>query len=216
MYETGRFLNFSFNCVLHTFNFIFSLLLSICVHTWLPLQGRSVTILTSMHTGPYKNFLQNNKVERDIKKGFWNVFSLSWYRNVYQHKKRRVFCAELWSLKALVERIAACECLCKFSALLVLCWLFEFSSSLISIMSTGKEQTIDSQHLFIYFQLFWISLKFVIEKNTYICSLGVNFLKHSCWYHVKRAPNSFLQLVQSIVGNHNSRLAWNLISDMKP
>ena len=30
----------------------------------------------------------------------------------------------------------------------------EFFSSLISIMSTGKEQTIDSQHLFIYFQLF--------------------------------------------------------------
>ena len=150
MYETGRFLNFSFNCVLHTFNFMFSLLLSICFHTWLPLQGRSMTILTSMHTGPYKNFLQNNKVERDIKKGFWNVFSLSWYRNVYQHKKRRVFCAELWSLKALVERIAACECLCKFSALLVLCWLFEFLSSLISIMSTGKEQTIDSQHLFIF------------------------------------------------------------------
>ena len=142
-------------------------------------------------------------------------FCLSLNKSV--HLKRSFFCRGL-EFKSIGWKncIAACACLCKFSARLVLCWLFEFFSSLISIMSMGKEQTIDSQHLFIYFQLFWISLKFVIEKNTYICSLGVNFLKHSCWYHVKRAPNSFLQLFQSIVGNHNSRLAWNLISDMKP
>ena len=204
MYETGRFLNFSFNCVLHTFNFIFSLLLSICFHTWLPLQGHSVTILTSMHTGPYKNFLQNNKVERDIKKGFWNVFSLSWSRNVYQHKKRRVFCAELWSLKALVERIAACECLCKFSALLLLCWLFEFLSSLILIMSTGKEQTIDSQHLFSV--VLNISKVCHWKKKPYICSPGVISWKNDSCYHVKHAPNSFLHLPWIIVGT-----VWSMI-----
>ena len=39
---------------------------------------------------------------------------------------------EIWSLKASVRRIAACACLCEFSArLAVLCWLLRFS--LVSI-----------------------------------------------------------------------------------
>ena len=33
-------------------------------------------------------------------------------------------------------------------------------------MNTGKEQTIIVGTPYIYFQLFWISLKFVIEENT--------------------------------------------------
>ena len=73
------------------------------------------------------------------------------------------FCAEIWSLKASVGRIVACACLCKFSSPFKP--FVEFLSfSLTSIVSTGKEQTIDSQHLF-YFQLFWISLKLVIAKK---------------------------------------------------
>ena len=74
--------------------------------------------------------------------------SLSWYKNVYQHKARRHFCAEIWSLKASVGRIAAFACLCKFSApFKSFVELMFLSFSLTSMMSTGKEQTIDSQHL---------------------------------------------------------------------
>ena len=63
------------------------------------------------------------------------------------------FCREIWSLKASVGRIesCACACLCKFSARLVHAYSFAdfsvltfLSFSLISIMSTGKEQIIIS------------------------------------------------------------------------
>ena len=52
-------------------------------------------------------------------------------------------------------------------------------NSLISIMSTGKEQTIsDSQHLCIFSCTeYLLSLSL---KTYYICSLGVNFQQSSC------------------------------------
>ena len=116
------------------------------------------------------------------------VFNRTWKNvllwavtSIFTNTGRGAFlCAEIWSLKASVGRIAACACLCKFSSPFKS--FVEFLSfSLTSIVSTGKERTIDSQHLFIFTELFWISLKLVIAKKYYICSHGVNFLQNSCW-----------------------------------
>ena len=78
------------------------------------------------------------------------------------------FCAEICGLKASVGRIAACACLCKPSASLVICWLLSFSLSL----STGKEQTI-----IVSISLFSVVVNICDVchwKWYYICSLGVN------------------------------------------
>ena len=72
--------------------------------------------------------------------------------------------AEIWSLKASDGRIAACASLCKFSEPFKS--FVEFLRfSLISIMSLGKEQTIDSQHLLLFSVVLNIS-KVSHRKNT--------------------------------------------------
>ena len=102
--------------------------------------------------------------------------------------KSVLFCAEIWSLKALVGRIAARARFRKFFARLVLCWLLSFS--VISIKSSVKEQTIMiSIYLFsVFLNIFNVSH----WKQFYICSLGVNFLQNSLCYGATRAPNSLL------------------------
>ena len=120
---------------------------------------------------------------------------------------RRLFCTEIWSLKASVERIAVCACFCKFSARLVICWLFEFFPYFVHEHGKG---TINSQHLFIFSCSEYLDLQ---SLSLDICSLGVNFLQNSCWYHSKRAPNSLLQLTWIIVD-----MVWSMIfllSDIK-
>ena len=69
-----------------------------------------------------------------------------------------------------------------------------FSFSLISIMSTGKEQTIIAG-IYVFSAVLNIS-KVCHWRKYYICSLGVNFLQNYCWYRAiaTRAPNSLLQL----------------------
>ena len=94
--------------------------------------------------------------------------------------KSVLFCAEIWSLKALVGRIAARARFRKFFARLVLCWLLSFS--VISIKSSVKEQTI---MISIYlFSIFLNIFNVCHWKQFYICSLGVNFLQNSCCYGV--------------------------------
>ena len=120
---------------------------------------------------------------------------------------RRLFGTEIWSLKASVERIAVCACFCKFSARLVICWLFEFFPYFVHEHGKG---TINSQHLFIFSCSEYLDLQ---SLSLDICSLGVNFLQNSCWYHSKRAPNSLLQLTWIIVD-----MVWSMIfllSDIK-
>ena len=95
-----------------------------------------------------------------------------------QCKATLLFCAEICigASKALFGRIAACACLCKFSACLVLCWLFEFFPNFQLWPEHGKgTNIIDSHHAFIYFQ--YCSEHFSLSmKKYYICLLGVNFL----------------------------------------
>ena len=73
------------------------------------------------------------------------------------------FCREIWSLKASVGRIesCACACLCKFSARLV--HAYSFADFFEFFPYFGHEQ---GKGTYIYFQLFSISIKFVIEENT--------------------------------------------------
>ena len=117
----------------------------------------------------------------------FNFFRLS-LKKKWPLIKGVLFCAEIWSLKALVGRIVAFACFRKFFARLVFCWLLSFS--LISIKSSVKEQTIMAS---IYlFSVFLNIFNVCHWRQFYICSVGVNFLQKSCCYRATRAPNSLL------------------------
>ena len=68
-------------------------------------------------------FQYYNVISKKAFKTFF--FDLSWYKNgprMFTSTRRRSFFAQKFGAsKALFGRIAACACLCKFSACLVLC-----------------------------------------------------------------------------------------------
>ena len=110
--------------------------------------------------------------------------SLSWYRNdVNQNKAGAFFVCRNFIIKFKSIGLKNCgnvhACSCNFPLLSFADFCVFLFNSLISIMSTGKEQTIsDSQHLCIFSCTeYLLSLSL---KTYYICSLGVNFPQSSC------------------------------------
>ena len=80
-------------------------------------------------------------------------------------------------LKGLVGRIAACACLCKFSACTFSALpIFEFFPCFDH--EHGKGPNNHSHHLFVFSCSEY--LQCLSLKKYYICSLGVNFLPNSC------------------------------------
>ena len=91
--------------------------------------------------------------------------SLSWYKNVY-HKRQGPFSEQNLEFKSIGwNNCGMYMFVLFFRTLKVFCWLFEFS--LITIMSTGKVQKTNSQHLFSVF----VNISNVCHwKKYYICS----------------------------------------------
>ena len=99
-------------------------------------------------------------IERDIKKSFWNVLLWAGTR-MFTTKGKGPFLSRIWSLKASVGIIAACACLCYFSAPLKS--FVDFLS--FRLFRSWARERYKKLIVSIYFQFLWISLMFVIEKN---------------------------------------------------